>query len=209
MIEFTIKVQKQVKTIFHTFFYRLILLGIAHRLMKRQFLSAVALHHLISRTFETSFLKVNSAQSQSQAGTRILMLWSLIRVTTLLNYLVWRKMPLSLCLFNRAKLTRGFPRMEKDCRKACVPSTNCYSGWSLYQETQAAVLWVHEYYKRRKKTILENMPQSQYRKKLSNAEEETWLNVFTAWELSFQQLWSEAPGNNVEAKILTILAFLD
>ena len=49
-------------------------------------------------------------------------------------------------------------------------------------------------YKRRKKTILENTPQlSRYRKKLGNAEEETSLNVFTTWELSFQQLRSEAP----------------
>ncbi len=67
-----------------------------------------------------------------------------------------------------------------------------------------------DHYKRRKKTILENTPQlSQYRKRLDNAEEETSLNVFTTWELSFQQLRSEAPENNVEAKLLTLLAFFD
>ena len=67
-----------------------------------------------------------------------------------------------------------------------------------------------DHYKRRKRTILENMPQlSQYRKRLGNAEEETSLNAFTTWELSFQQLRSEAPENNVEAKLLTLLAFFD
>ena len=67
-----------------------------------------------------------------------------------------------------------------------------------------------DHYKRRKKIILENTPQlSQYRKRLGDAEEETSLNVFTTWELSFQQLRSEAPENNVEAKLLTLLAFFD
>ena len=41
-------------------------------------------------------------------------------------------------------------------------------------------------YKRRKKIILESTPQlSQYRKTLGNAQEETSLNVYTIWELSF------------------------
>ena len=67
-----------------------------------------------------------------------------------------------------------------------------------------------DHYKRRKSTILENTPQlSQYRKRLGNAEEETSLNVFTTWELSFQQPQSEASENNVEAKLLTLLAFFD
>ena len=58
--------------------------------------------------------------------------------------------------------------------------------------------------------ILECTPQlSQYRKKLGNAEEETSLNVFTTWELLFQQLQSEASENDVEAKLLTLLAFFD
>ena len=35
------------------------------------------------------------------------------------------------------------------------------------------------------------------------------MNVFTTWELSFQQLRSETPENNVEAKLLTLLAFFD
>ena len=67
-----------------------------------------------------------------------------------------------------------------------------------------------DHYKRRKKIILESTPQlSQYRKLLGNAEKETSLNVFTTWELSFQQLQSEASENNVEAKLLTLLAFFD
>ncbi len=67
-----------------------------------------------------------------------------------------------------------------------------------------------KHYKCRKKIILESTPQlSQYRKKLGNAEEETSLNVFTTWELSFQQLQSEASEKDVEAKLLTLLAFFD
>ena len=67
-----------------------------------------------------------------------------------------------------------------------------------------------DYYKRRKRTILENTRQlSQYRKRLGNAEKETSLKVFTTWELSFQQLRSETPENDVEAKLLTLLAFFD
>ena len=66
-----------------------------------------------------------------------------------------------------------------------------------------------DHYKRRKKIILESTPQlSQYRKRLGNAEEETSLNVFTTWELSFRQLQSEASGG-VDAKLLTLLAFFD
>ena len=67
-----------------------------------------------------------------------------------------------------------------------------------------------DHYKRRKKITLESTPQlSQYRKRLGNAEEETSLNVFTTWELSFQQLQSEVSENNVKAKLLTLLAFFD
>ena len=67
-----------------------------------------------------------------------------------------------------------------------------------------------DHYKRRKKIILESTPQlSQYRRRLGNAEEGTSLNVFTTWELSFQQLQSEVSENHVEAKLLTLLAFFD
>ena len=68
-----------------------------------------------------------------------------------------------------------------------------------------------DHYKRRKRSILENTPQlSQYRKRLGNGEEETSLNVFTTWELSFQELQSEVSlEDNVKAKLLTLLAFFD
>lgn len=67
-----------------------------------------------------------------------------------------------------------------------------------------------DHYKRRKRIILENTPQlSQYRKRLGNTEEETSLNIFTTWELSFQQLQSQASENGVEAKFLTLLTFFD
>ena len=52
-------------------------------------------------------------------------------------------------------------------------------------------------------------PLSQYRKKLGSAEKETSLNVFTTWELSFQQLKSQASANDVEEKLLTLFAFFD
>ena len=65
-------------------------------------------------------------------------------------------------------------------------------------------------YKKQKEAILTNtLPLSQYRKKLGHDEKETSLNVFTTWELSFQQLQSQASANNVEAKLLTLFAFFD
>ena len=65
-------------------------------------------------------------------------------------------------------------------------------------------------YKKQRDVILTNTPPlSQYRRKLGNAEKETSLNVFTTWELSFQQLQSQASANEVEAKLLTLFAFLD
>ena len=65
-------------------------------------------------------------------------------------------------------------------------------------------------YKKQREAILTNTPPlSQYRKKLDSDEKETSLNVFTTWELSFQQLQSQASANNVEAKLLTLFAFFD
>ena len=67
-----------------------------------------------------------------------------------------------------------------------------------------------DHYKRRKKIIMETTPQlSQYRKRLGNAEEETSLNVFTTWELSFRQIQSEDSDDGVEAKLLTLLAYFN
>ena len=67
-----------------------------------------------------------------------------------------------------------------------------------------------DHYKRRKRIILESTPQlSQYRKKLGSAEEETSLNVFTTWELSFRQLQSEASEDSVDVKLLTLMAYFN
>jgi tetratricopeptide (TPR) repeat protein len=65
-------------------------------------------------------------------------------------------------------------------------------------------------YKQEKAEILTNTPQlSQYRRKLGNAENETSLNVFTTWQLSFQQLLSHVSEDSVEVKLLRLLAFFD
>ncbi len=65
-------------------------------------------------------------------------------------------------------------------------------------------------YKEQRQAILTNTPPlSQYRRKLGNAEKETSLNVFTTWELSFQQLQSQFSANKVEEKLLTLFAFFD
>ena len=65
-------------------------------------------------------------------------------------------------------------------------------------------------YKCRRELILKNTPQlSQYRKKLGDAEKETSLNVFTTWELSFQQLQSHSTEESLEIRILTLFAFFD
>jgi hypothetical protein len=75
------------------------------------------------------------------------------------------------------------------------------------------------HYKRQRLSILQQTPQmSQYRRKLgklNDADKETALNVFTTWELSFQQLLaSEASdtsniGRNMESDLLTLFAFFD
>ncbi len=66
-------------------------------------------------------------------------------------------------------------------------------------------------YRRRREEILKNTtPQlTQYRKKLGPAEEETSLNVFTTWELSFEQLQSQTTEAGGETWFLTLFAFFD
>lgn len=66
------------------------------------------------------------------------------------------------------------------------------------------------HYKRQKKAILQQTPQmTAYRRKLNNAEKETALNVFTTWELSFQQLEAREETGDLESDILTLFAFFD
>jgi tetratricopeptide (TPR) repeat protein len=65
-------------------------------------------------------------------------------------------------------------------------------------------------YKQEKEEILKNTPQlSQYRRKLGDTENETSLNVFTTWQLSFQQLLSHTSDDDVAVKLLRLLAFFD
>ena len=94
-------------------------------------------------------------------------------------------------------------------RLECHPLALTQAG-SYIRERKLRLSEFMDYYKRRKKIILESTRQlTQYRKMLGNDEKETSLNVFITWELSFQQLRSEAPENSVEARLLTLLAYFD
>ena len=67
-----------------------------------------------------------------------------------------------------------------------------------------------EIYEKKREGILNNTPPlCQYKKRLGDSEQETPLNLFTIWELSFQQLESQAPENDSEVKLLTLFAFFD
>jgi hypothetical protein len=66
------------------------------------------------------------------------------------------------------------------------------------------------HYKRQRKVILEQRPQTtQYLKKLNDSDEETALSVFTTWELSFQQLQEGTASGDLKADVLTLFAFFD
>ena len=65
-------------------------------------------------------------------------------------------------------------------------------------------------YKQEKEEILKNIPKlTQYRRKLRDAENETSLNVFTTWQLSFQQLLRHTSEDSIAVKLLRLLAFFD
>ena len=65
-------------------------------------------------------------------------------------------------------------------------------------------------YKQEKEEILKNTTQlSQYRRRLGDTEKETSLNVFTTWQLSFQQLLSQTSEDSAAVKLLRLLAFFD
>lgn len=60
-----------------------------------------------------------------------------------------------------------------------------------------------------KRKILEHTPLvTQYRKRLNKAEKETAMNVFTTWELSFEQLVKSTNGVE-KGDLLTLFAFFD
>ncbi|KAF4630008.1 hypothetical protein G7Y89_g8133 [Cudoniella acicularis] len=67
------------------------------------------------------------------------------------------------------------------------------------------------HYDAKREKILKHTPQlSQYRRRLSNnAERETSLNVFTTWELSFQQLLRTAEFGKEKEDLLILFAFFD
>lgn len=66
-----------------------------------------------------------------------------------------------------------------------------------------------EHYDAKLDRVLKHTPQlSQYRRSLNTAERETSLNVFTTWELSFQQL-TEIESGKLKGDLLTLFAFFD
>ena len=68
-----------------------------------------------------------------------------------------------------------------------------------------------DHYEKRKKVVLGYTPPLfQYRKRTGNtAETEVSLDVFTTWELSFQQLESQTGRDSCESRSLTLFAFFD
>ncbi|KAF7941945.1 uncharacterized protein EAE97_006782 [Botrytis byssoidea] len=65
-------------------------------------------------------------------------------------------------------------------------------------------------YNRQRETILRETPRmSQYRRKIGEAADETALNVFTTWELSYQQLEMLDDEKKYKSKILTLFAFFN
>ncbi|KAF5870455.1 putative kinesin light chain protein [Botrytis fragariae] len=65
-------------------------------------------------------------------------------------------------------------------------------------------------YNRQREAILRETPRmSQYRRKIGEAADETALNVFTTWELSYQQLETLDDEKKYKSRILTLFAFFD
>lgn len=65
------------------------------------------------------------------------------------------------------------------------------------------------HYETHRANILRHTPQlTRYRRHLSESEKETSLNVFTTWELSFDQLL-HIPSGEDKAALLSLLAFFD
>ena len=66
------------------------------------------------------------------------------------------------------------------------------------------------HYKRRKRTILEEVPEQwEYRKSLGDAERETALSVFVTWELSFALLHGDKEEKDRKEHFLTLAAYFD
>ena len=61
------------------------------------------------------------------------------------------------------------------------------------------------HYKKRKQKIFDEIPEQwEYRRKLEETEKETMLSVFITWELSFEQLGSNAKSKNKKKHFLTL-----
>ncbi|MCJ1231793.1 hypothetical protein MMC12_008472 [Toensbergia leucococca] len=66
------------------------------------------------------------------------------------------------------------------------------------------------HYKRRKKMILEGVPEQwEYRRKLGETERETVLSVFVTWELSFEQISGSKEARDRKEHFLTLAAHFD
>ncbi|KAH0566241.1 hypothetical protein GP486_000362 [Trichoglossum hirsutum] len=67
-----------------------------------------------------------------------------------------------------------------------------------------------KHYENRKATVLIHVPQLwEYRKRLSEDEDETSLSAFMTWEMSFQQLCNQNKDRDLITHILTLFAFFD
>ncbi|THV54036.1 hypothetical protein BGAL_0036g00170 [Botrytis galanthina] len=81
---------------------------------------------------------------------------------------------------------------------------------SYIQSQKIALSQFMDKYNRQREAILRETPRmSQYRRKIGEAAEETALNVFTTWELSYQQLETLDDEKKYKSRILTLLAFLN
>ncbi|MCJ1309858.1 hypothetical protein MMC25_003519 [Agyrium rufum] len=69
--------------------------------------------------------------------------------------------------------------------------------------------FLHDFRGRMEKILAETPAITAYTKKLDDSAQETAFNVFTTLELSFGQLQAEKGHDSLEAKLLTLLAFLD
>lgn len=68
-----------------------------------------------------------------------------------------------------------------------------------------------DHYEGRKKTILEHTPGSvwEYRRSLGDGENQTSLNTFTTWEMSFQEIAEDDDERRNIGHLLTLAAFLN
>jgi tetratricopeptide (TPR) repeat protein len=94
-------------------------------------------------------------------------------------------------------------------RLACHPLAITQAG-SYIKKRRVPLDKFLDDYNRRTKDILQHTPQlTQYRRSLNDSQRETSLNVFTTWELSFEQLLNSTSSGQHKADLLTLFAFFD